>query len=133
METIYYRGKQFTLTDKDLNSNIKCHLLDDNLMKKAGFTDIISTDWYWSKILSPLDELSFNIRINKKDPQSFDIDILDDDFCQPFDYQSMIQRELDGEEFAGDFHWQVNDMVECIMEHLTRLGIISGWQKGDYI
>lgn len=133
-ETITYRGKEFPLTKYGCNANIKVHIFDEDIMRKARFTDYREGYWYYCRDLRPLSHgISFNLSTKKDDPTDWRIDILDEDFCQPYDYQWMIQREVDGENFDGDFHWRVNEQVEYEMEHLTRLGIISGWKKGDYI
>lgn len=132
--TLIYRGKEFPFTKHINNANIKIHLFDDDIMRKARFTDYREGYWYYCRDLRPLAHgISFNLSINKNDSTDWQIDILDEDFLQPYQYQWMIDRELDGENFDGDFHWRVNEQVEYEMEHLTRLGIISGWEKGDYI
>lgn len=130
-----YRGKEFELTKHDNNANIKIHLFDDDIMRKARFTDYREGYWYYCRDLRPLSHgISFNLSVKKDDPTDWRIDILDEAFGQPYDYQSMIEREVDEhEEFAGDFHWRVDEQVTYEMEHLTRLGIISGWKRGDYI
>ena len=134
MEYIKYRGKEFPLTKHDNNANIKIRIFDDDIMRKARFTDYREGYWYYCRDLRPLSHgISFNLSVKKDDPTDWRIDILDEAFCQPYDYQSMIERELNGEEFFGDFHWKVDEQVTYEMEHLTRLGIISGWKKGDYI
>ena len=58
---------------------------------------------------------------------------MDEAFLQPYDYQAMLQTEYEGCEFDGDYHHKVNNMVEYVMEHLKRLGILKGWERGDYI
>lgn len=134
MDTITYRGKSFQTNRNMNNANISVHLLDEELMRLARFTDHREDYWYYCRDLRPLTSgISFNLSVNKRDASDWRIDILDEEFGQPYDYQSMIQRELDGEDFQGNYHWKVNEQVEYEMEHLTRLGIISGWKKGDYI
>ena len=132
--TITYKGKEFTLNDNCNNVAIKCNILDESIMRLARFTDYSPGRWYYCRDLVPLAKgISFNISIDKENPENWRIDVLDEEFLQPYDYQSMIQRELNGEKFQGDFHWKVSEQVEYEMEHLTRLGIIDGWEKGDYI
>lgn len=134
MEYINYRSKEFPLTKHDNNSNIKINLFDEDIMRKARFTDYREGHWYYCRDLRPLSHgISFNLSVKKDDPTDWRIDILDEAFCQPYDYQSMIEREFNGEEFSGDFHWKVDEQVTYEMEHLTRLGVISGWKRGDYI
>ena len=135
METIKYRGNEFTLNERMNNAAIKINLLDEDLMRKARFTDFIDDKWYYCRDLEPLAHgISFNLSVNKNDPSKWTIDVLDEAFCQPYDYQAMIQNEYEhGFNSPGKFHWIVNSQVEYEMEHLTRLGIIEGWRKGDYI
>ena len=134
-KTITYIGREFPLTKYDNNANIKIHIFDDDIMRKARFTDYREGYWYYCRDLRPLSHgISFNLSIKKDDPTDWRIDILDEDFCQPYDYQAMIDREIyDHENFDGIFHWKVDQQVTYEMEHLMRLGIISGWKKGDYI
>ena len=133
--TITYIGRNYPLTKHDNNANIKIHIFDEDIMRKARFTDYREGYWYFCKDLRPLAHgISFNLSIKKDDPTEWRIDVLDEAFCQPYDYQSMIDREMwDHENFDGSFHWRVDEMVVLIMEHLVRLGVISGWKKGDYI
>ena len=135
METIKYRGNYFTLNDNYNNTAISVNLLDDDLMRKARFTDVTEDKWYYCRDLEPLAHgISFNLSVRKDDPTKWTIDVLDEAVLQPYDYQSMIQNEYEhGFNSPGKFHWIVNEQVEYEMEHLTRLGIISGWKKGDYI
>ena len=134
-KTITYIGREFPLTKYDNNANIKIHIFDDDIMRKARFTDYREGYWYYCRDLRPLSHgISFNLSIKKDDPTDWRIDILDEDFCQLYDYQAMIDREIyDHENFDGIFHWKVDQQVTYEMEHLMRLGIISGWKKGDYI
>ena len=134
METLKYRGKTFEVNDHMNNAAICIDLLDDDLMRKARFTDLSEGYWYYCRDLEPLAHgISFNLRVEKTNPKNWTIDVLDEAFLQPYDYQSMIQNEYEKNvETLGKFHWVVNSQVEYEMEHLTRLGIVSGWEKGDY-
>ena len=133
-DNVEYRGKKFPVNENLNNRNIKVHLLDDELMRKARFTDYKEEYWYYCRDLRPLSHgISFNLAVKKDNPNDWRIDILDEDFCQPYDFQSMLQSEYEGEKFDGTFHRLVNEQVEYEMEHLIRLGVISGWEKGDYI
>ena len=56
------------------------------------------------------------------------IDILDECFCQPYDYQAMYER--------GNYRpviLTVMENVNEIMDSFVHKGIISGWKVGDYI
>lgn len=132
--TVKYLGKIFPVNNLGNNASIHITLLDDELMRKARFTDFREGYWYYCRDLRPLAHgISFNLAVAKDNPEDWRIDVLDEDFGQPYDYQAMIQREYEGEKFPGGFHWKIQEQVEYEMEHLTRLGVISGWKKGDYI
>lgn len=130
METINYCGKEFPLKG-DNNANIIFHVLDDDIMRLARFTDVTKNHWYYCHRLC--DDITFNVRVSKTDPNDWSIDILDENFLQPYDYQAMIQREYEGEKFPGEYHRKIDELVSYEMEHLYRLGIIDGWTSGDYI
>lgn len=57
------------------------------------------------------------------------IDILDDDFCQPYDFQYMISTTKNPNKVS----LEIQEKVYEIMENLKVLGIISNWNKGDYM
>lgn len=95
-------------------------------MRTLGFTDYGKDNWYYCRNL--IEDISFSISIPKKNPDEFRIDVLDDNFCQPYDYQSILGRNKN-HEFASI----VMEKVEMQMQILSALGIISGHKKGDYI
>ena len=65
---------------------------------------------------------SFNLEIFPNNEGK--IDILDDDWCQPYEYQNENNNK-----FANN----VLKKVYKIMIYLTEQEIISGWNVGDYI
>lgn len=67
-------------------------------------------------------ETSFNLSIFPNNEGN--IDVLDDDWCQPYEYQN-----IDNNDFANN----VLKKVYKIMTYLTEQEIISGWKVGDYI
>ena len=82
--TIDYRGKKFPVNENGNNANIRITILDDELMKKARFTDLDSENWYYSRRMKPMaSELTFNFMVKKDDPENWRIDVLDEEFCQP--------------------------------------------------
>ena len=58
------------------------------------------------------------------------IDVLDEDFCQPYDYdyQSMLHKNPTFEPALI-----VYEQVEELMEYLQSKGVLSGHVKGEYI
>lgn len=108
-----------------LNRAITVHALDDASMRAAGFTDTRGNTWYYSRNLG--DDISFNVSV-EKDGSSWRIDILDEMFCQPYDYQSIL-RHCPTHPIAH----RTYEAVEREMERLGKLGIVSGHIPGDYI
>lgn len=102
------------------------NVLSDNQMRKAGFTDFVKTTWYYSTMLG--EEVSFNVTIEKNNSLQFAIDILDDDFCQPYDYQYILGRNP-----THEFALSIKAKVEKEMLYLMKQGIISNYKIGDYI
>lgn len=72
--------------------NIKAQVLPDNIMREIGFTDYRSGYWHFMKILKGIDEISFNVTIQKDNPENISIRILDENFGQPYDYQYILQN-----------------------------------------
>ena len=113
------------LDERGHNKNIKFHILDKDTMKAYGFGHTYG-EWIYS--IGITDTISLNIIIN--DDSEGRIDILDDDFLQTYDFQSMIINNGDK---ANNVAKTTQKKVYNIMENLVYGGIISGWNKGDYI
>lgn len=117
------------------NANIKANILSDEKMRELGFSDHVKSDWYFSKMLTSMKKfrgftdlgISFSITINKKTSKC-KIDVLDENWCQPFDYQSILRKDPE-HKFSLEIHHKVQD----IMKWLIEVGIIEGYNLGDYI
>ena len=72
--------------------------------------------------------VTFNLSVNKKNPNNFDIDILDDNWCQPYDYQKFLKTTPN---FKTGI--EVHNKVQTIMKKLIDNDIIKGYNLGDYI
>jgi hypothetical protein len=117
-----------------VNAKIKAHILSDEKMKEIGFTDYSKTTWFFCRSIKfPKEvryrgfDISFNVSI-PKDGSDIRIDVLDEDFCQPYDYQSMLHRNPTFKPALI-----VLDQVEEHMEYLQSKGVLSGHVKGEYI
>ena len=112
------------------NSKIKAHILSDEEMKEIGFTNYYEPNWYFK---FPKEtrykgfDISFSVSI-PKDGSDIRIDVLDEDFCQPYDYQSMLRKNPTFEPALI-----VYEQVEEWMEYLQSKGVLSGHVKGEYI
>jgi len=110
-----------------VNKCIKAYLLSDERMREIGFTDYRKGNWYFCRDLIKGD-ISFNVTINKKDAEDLRIDVLDEHFGQPYDYQYYLINDPN-----FDFAIKVRDKVEYWMEYLQGNGVLSGHVKGEYI
>ena len=122
-----YLCKPVEINDHGNNAAIKIHILDDATMKLNGFRRFISGEdnwWYFCKRVYK--DITFNMTIY--DRGDWCIDILDERFLQPYDYQAMYE--------SGKYSPGVLTVVENvneIMDSFIHKGIISGWEVGDYI
>lgn len=120
---------EYELNKNGNNKNIKIHLLPDKEMRELGFTDYQKGYWYFCRSLCF--NIIFDISINKKEPEDFRIDVLDDDFFQPYDYQFMLSSKAHGK--YNPVAIKVYEEIEKWMEYFKEKGIISGHEKGEYI
>lgn len=105
---------------------MKVNVLNDEIMKKQGFNSVHeNSKWYLYKDLGL--NISLNITVNK-DNGSFVIDVLDEDFLQPYDYQYILIN-TPGHKIANE----VRDKVTEIILDLVDKGIIEDYKVGDYI
>ena len=118
-------NKDVPLDERGQNANIKFHVLNKETMNSYGFG---YTYERWVFNVGLTDTISLNITIS--DDGKGLIDILDDDFLQPYDFQSMIINNGDN---APTIAKTTQKKVYEIMEGLVYGGIISGWNVGDYI
>lgn len=72
-------------------------------------------------------DLSFNVAV-PKDGSEISIDILDDAYCQPYDYQYLLFVVPTLEAALI-----VQEQVEKWMEYLQEKGVLSGHVRGEYI
>ena len=118
-------NKDVPLDERGQNANIKFHVLDKETMNSYGFG---YTYERWLFNVGLTDTISMNIAIS--DDGEGLIDILDDDFLQPYDFQSVI---INNGNNAPTIAKITQKKVYEIMEGLVYSGIISGWNVGDYI
>jgi len=121
-----YMGKPITLNKNHNNAKIKVNILSDEQMKDIGFYDC-KDHWYFSKFLS-IKDISFNVMIDKK-TKDFRIDVLDELFCQPFDYQYLLESNKGKRETC----LKVQKEVEQWMQYLKDAKVIENHEYGEYI
>lgn len=114
-----------TLDNRGLNAAIGGNILTDEQMRNHGFTDHNAKNWYYVERVG--DGTTFNLTL-PKDGGRLQIDVLDEDFGQPYDYQAYLKRNP-----KLEFAHGVKARVEAIMERMSEQGIITGYKKGMYI
>lgn len=114
------------LNSNYVNASIKAHILPDKRMREIGFADLNSDSWYYFRTISTLD-ISFNVTI-PKDGSDIRIDVIDEEWLQPYDYQYILS-------YKPDFKVAliVRDFVEEQMKFLQDNGVLSGHEYGEYI
>lgn len=113
-----------------VNKKIKGYILSDNKMREAGFILVENSGgnaWYYSRGIDSV-EVSFNVTIYVSNPEEPRIDVLDESWLQPYDYQAYLVRDP---EFKVAL--VVRDFVEKQMDKLQKAGILSGHVPGEYI
>lgn len=126
-----------------VNVKIKAHILPDDEMKRIGFfgkyhegTEYEKDSPYWwfrKGIVFPKDkkyrniDFDFSVQI-PKDGSDIYIDLLDMDFCQPYDYQITLSKNP-----SHPIATIVNEQVEKWMKYLQDNGVLSGHVVGEYI
>lgn len=116
------------LNSKGVNANIKAVILSDKEMRKIGFTDHQKNKWYFCRVLKCSKDITFNVTISKDGSDDLAIDILDEQFLQPYDYQCALQINQ-----KHPFALKVKDEIEGFMNYLNGCGVLSGHEYGAYI
>lgn len=125
------------------NKLIKYNILSDERMKEIGFRRNYyeGTDheeycpyWYFSRMIQfPKEkrwkniEITFSVHI-PKDGSDLNIMVIDDDFCQPYDYQYILSESPENE--CANI---VKEQVEKWMKYLQDNEVLSGHTYGEYI
>lgn len=125
---MYYDIKETELDDYGQNKNILFHIKDIDIMNVCGFRHLTSTkEWYFCESMG--ENISINITISD-DNEKGKIDVLDDLFFQPYDFQEFIMRLKNN---APKKALYVQKELYQIMDSFKTFGIIEGWEWGDYI
>lgn len=125
------------LNSHGVNAKIKAHIFDDAKMREFGFTDYAKDRWYFCRGINFKNvkkkrglnniDISFSVTI-PKDGSDIRIDVLDEWFCQPYDYQYILEKDP-GHKIANI----VKEQVEYWMEKLHEEGVLEGHVRGEYI
>lgn len=126
--------KEIKLNLHGVNAAIQGHIVSEERMRELGFTDYAKDRWYFSKkIQFPKNknwkyiDITFNVTI-PKDGSDIAIDVLDENFLQPYDYQHILNDNPN-----HPCAKIVSEQVEKWMEYLQDNGVLSGHIRGQYI
>lgn len=103
-------------------------------MRKIGFSDRCEDRWFFCKSIKfpnkpryKTFDVEFSVTI-PKDGRPISIDVIDEDFGQPYDYQYMLSQTPNFEPCLI-----VQEQVEKWMDYLQDAGVLSGHVAGEYI
>ena len=123
------------LNKHGVNAKIKATILSDAEMRDIGFTDYAKERWYFCRTIKFPNvkrykgfDISFSVSITKNNPDDLRIDVLDEDFCQPYDYQMMLDKDTNLEPCLI-----VKKQVEEWMKFVIYKGVLSVHEHGEYI
>ena len=116
--------KDTKVDERGQNKNLRFHIVDKNIMRKVGFEH---TDGFWI-LRECLNHVSVNIKIS--DDEVGEIDVLDDEWLQPYDFQYMIQNRGDD---APQTAKEIQKKLYSILDVMKTFGILEGWEWGDYV
>jgi len=115
------------LTSKGFTNRIKINPNQTvESLSKYGFSNHHEPTLYFCKML--IDEISFSISIDKKSLEITNIDVLDENFLQPYDYQAILMRDT-----SYKYAKMVFDKVDSVINKLQNDGVIEGYTRGMYI
>lgn len=109
------------------NAALSIHVLDDTAMRALGFTDCVPEDWYLCRPVSDDRTTSLDVTA-AKDGSDWRIDVLDEDFGQPYDYQWLLSQNPD-----LAYARRVAANVERELRVLADAGVLIGWEEGMYV
>ena len=101
--------------------NLRMKVLPDDKMREIGFTDFVKTRWYYCVMLDK--NVSFNLSIEKKNPLCFRIEVLDENFLQPYNYEYILEKNP-----RHKFALNIKEKVKEQMSYLMRNGIVDGYK-----
>ena len=119
-----YEIKESEVDERGQNKNLCFHIIDEYLMKSVGFNH---THDFWI-LCDSIDTVSINIKIT--DDGIGTIDVLDDEFCQPYDFQQMILEKGNN---APTLAIKIQHKLYTILDSMKTFGILENWEWGNYV
>ena len=119
-----YEIKETEVDERGQNKNLRFHIIDPHLMESVGFKHTYD---FWI-LCDSIDTVTINIKIT--DDEIGTIDVLDDEFCQPYDFQQMILEKGDD---APKMAIEIQRKLYTILDSMKTFGILEGWEWADYV
>ncbi|WP_142384715.1 hypothetical protein [Bacillus sp. M6-12] len=126
-DVVIIEPKEEDLTPKGFNKHIKIsgNQTAESLLK-YGFTNHHEPTLYYCRSVG--NDISFNLSVDKETLEITNIDILDEDFLQPYDYQAILMKNKE-HSIAKGVYYKVNEVLKKLQDD----GIIVGFEIGMYI
>lgn len=126
------RGQRFPTANVSLNDNgnntlLSMHPVDDETMRELGFIDRDGDGWYLCRPVSDDSDITLNVIIDTED-DDWRIDVLDERYLQPYDYQMILNANPD-----RAYARMVADKCEEWFRKLSDAGVLDGWKPGMYV
>lgn len=132
--TNLYDSTGVDLNSKRINKNIRYNLLTDKEMIEAGFIKN-KDNWYYCKRLKrdSFEDRDASITMNitlpiPVDNDKLDISVLDEAFLQPYDFQTILNKNP-----KFGYALEIAKLFEEQMKFLNEKGILFGHKKGEYV
>lgn len=109
------------------NAALGVNILPDAEMRALGFTDHVPEKWYLCRRVSERGDITLNLTI-AKNGSDWMLDVLDENFLQPYDYQWLLERDPN-----NTYARAVADECERQYRLLTEAGILTGWHEGMWV
>lgn len=115
------------------NEKLKFDHTDADKLRKFGFLMFgsifdIPPHWHWHGFVTKSVSLDINYYVKPYKGAQLQILTIDEDYCQPYDYQYLLKNNP-----HLDYALRVFERVEAHMKLLADAGIISGHEYGEYI
>lgn len=119
-----YEIRETEIDERGQNKNLRYHIVDKDIMESLGFHHTGNV-WMFCECIG-----NIGIYIRITDDCTGTIDVLDDDFCMPYDFQYMIQKHKDK---APKVAIEVQYKLYSILDSMKTFGVLENWEWGDYV
>ena len=119
-----YKIRKTEIDERGQNKNLRYHIVDKDIMESLGFRH---TGNVWM-LRECIGNIGIYIRIT--DDCIGTIDVLDNDFCQPYDFQYIIVILKNK---TPKVAIEVQHKLYNILDSMKTFGVLENWEWGDYV